>query len=77
MWTGEFVLTPFDIGAIGRAQEGHRIWAKGVPDLYPADFRVQMERLARRLGDQPGLKLEVSADARGGTARIAGETTTS
>jgi len=77
MWTGELVLTPFDIGAIVRAQEGHRVWAKGVPDLYPADFLVQMERLARRPGDQPGLKLEVSAEARGGTARIACETATS
>jgi hypothetical protein len=69
-WAGELVLRPFDPNAIRHALDGPRIWARGIPEAYPGDFIVQMESLAKRFADRPGLLLEVVALAHGGTAQI-------
>ncbi len=70
VWRGELVLRPFDAEAVGRAEERYRVWDPSLLRAYPQDFVGQMTSLARRLADQPGIILEVSAEARGGTARL-------
>ncbi len=70
MWTGELMLTPFNGKAIRQAEDGHRVWARALPEAYPSDFLAQMASLARRLEQQPDSLLEVSGSVRGGTARL-------
>ena len=70
VWRGEIVVAPFDAEAIGRAQERQRLWPPGLMAAYPADFAGQLTALAERLADQPGLTLEISAHARGGSAHL-------
>jgi len=65
-WTGEIVVTPFDLDAVRRAEHAHRTWAEAIPDFYPPDFVDQMDRLTERLAASSGGELDVAAAASGG-----------
>jgi hypothetical protein len=70
VWRGELILTPFDTSAIQRARERQAAWPPALLAAYPTDFDAQMTALAQRVAGQPGLSLEVSATATGGTAHL-------
>jgi hypothetical protein len=73
VWRGELVIAPFAAAAIARARARQASWDGGLFAAYPADFTDQMTALARRLAEQPGALLELTAQARGGSAKIRGE----
>jgi hypothetical protein len=33
--TGEIVITAFNLDAVRRDEEGHRVWATALPEVYP------------------------------------------